>query len=151
MPREVALVACGLGALLLVLGLRMSRLGRDTLAFTRTRGSVLVSRVEEMPGPEEAGGTRFAAVIRYGFEARGRRYESDRISAGAPAGAASSDAQDARRLVARYPAGSAVDVWFDPADPGRSVLERGTATAQAAVAVVVGLGLCAVGFFALRR
>lgn len=151
MPKALALAACGVGTLLVLLGFRTSRFGRDSLRFTRARGEVLVSRVEEIPGPAENGGNRFEPVIRYRFEARGRVYESKRVSVEWPAGASAPTAEQARSLVERYPAGSAVDVWFDPADPGRSVLVRGATSAQAIVAVVVGLGLIALGIFALAR
>lgn len=151
MPEAVALAACGVGTLLIVLGVRSTRAGRETLGFTRTRGVVVDSRVEEIPGPAEHGGDRFEPVIRYRFEARGHGYESERVSLEWPAGATSPDAQEARSLVERHPAGSAVDVWFDPADPRSAVLVRGGAPAQVTVAIVVGLGLIAVGLLVLAR
>ena len=137
---------------MIVAGLRLSRLARETRSFTRTEGRVSAAYVEEIPGPSEEGGPRFRPVIRYGFEARGRTYDSDQISIDAtPAGAASPDAQEARRWVERFPAGSAVDVWFDPADPTRSILVRGVASAPVIVAVVVGIALVGFGIFALAR
>lgn len=149
MPEAVALAACGVGILLIVLGVRSSRAGRDTLGFTRTRGVVTDARLEEIPGPVEHGGARFGPVVRYRFEERGQVHESEQVSLEWPAGATSPDAQDARSMIERYPAGSAVDVWFDPADPRRSVLVRGVAPAQVTITVVVGLGLIAVGLLVL--
>ena len=151
MAKPVALAACAVGALMIFAGLRLSRLGRETRSFTRTQGRILAARVEELPGPAEHGGPQFRAVIRYGFEARGRTYESERISVDTPASASSADPQEARRWTERHPAGSVVDVWFDPADPRRSVLVRGAASAPVVAAVVVGLALVAYGLFALAR
>jgi hypothetical protein len=129
----------------------LSRTGRETLGYTRTRGRVVVSHVDEIPAPAEEGGPRFRAVIRYAYEARGRRLESDRIAVGSHAGTASSDREEARRWVERHPVGRDVDVWFDPADPSRSVLVRGVSMAQVAAAVAIGIALVGLGMFALAR
>ncbi len=150
-PRPVALVALAIGLVLALAGVRLSRLGRETRRFTRTQGRVLESRVEELPGPAEEGGPRFRPLVRYAFEARGRTWESDQVSVDAPPGASSADPEDARRTVERHPAGSAVDVWFDPADPRRSVLVRGAERAPVLVAVVAGILLAALGILLLAR
>jgi hypothetical protein len=150
-PRLVALAVCGVGTAMIVAGLYLSRLGRETRSYARTRGQVVVSHVDEVPAPAEEGGPRFRSVIRYAYEARGRRYEAERISVGSHAGSASSDPQEARRWVERYPAGRDVDVWFDPGDPRRSVLVRGVSSAQVAAAVAVGVALLGLGMFALAR
>lgn len=151
MPRPVALVALVIGLVLILAGLRLSRLGRETRRFTRTQGRILEARVEELPGPAEEGGPRYRPVVRYAFEARGRTWESDQVSVDAPPGDASPDAAEARRAVERHPAGSAVDVWFDPADPRRSVLVPGAAPGPVYLAVALGLALLAVGLLALAR
>lgn len=151
MPRPAALAACLVGLVMILAGLRLSRLGRETRSYTRTQGRILESRLEELPGPSEEGGPTFRPVVRYAFEARGRTYESEQVSVDAPPGAASPDPQEARRVVEPRPVGSVVDVWFDPADPRRSVLVRGAARAPAIGAVVVGLALLALGLFALAR
>jgi hypothetical protein len=150
-PRIVALVVCGVGVAMIVAGLYLSRIGRETRSFTRTRGRIVVSQVEEIPGPAEEGGPRFRSVLRYEYEARGRRYESDQIAVGSHAGSASSDPQEARRWVERHPAGRDVDVWFDPGDPRRSVLVRGVSRAQVVAAVAIGIALLGLGMFALAR
>jgi hypothetical protein len=150
-PRAAALFACGIGAAMIIAGLYLSTFGRKTRGFTRTPGRVLVSHVDEIPAPAEEGGPRFRSVIRYTYEARGRTYESEHVSVGSSAGAASSDPEEARRWVERYPAGSDVDVWFDPADPRRSVLVRGVSTPQVVAAVAIGLALIGLGIFALAR
>lgn len=150
-PRELAWVFVGVGAVLLVLGQHLWRAGSESRSYTRTRGRIVRAEVQETPRPSEEGGPQFTPVVRYAFEARGRTYESERVAIGAPAGPATPDADGARRLVDRYPAGAEVDVWFDPADPRRSVLVQGVPPAQIAVAVVLGVALVGAGAFALAR
>jgi hypothetical protein len=150
-PRWLAWIVCALGAFLIVAGQHMWRAGRETRSYTRTRGRVVRAEVEEVPRVSEEGGTQFRPVVRYSFEARGRTYESGRIAIGAPAGPDTSDAQEARRLVERYPAGAEVDVWFDPRDPRRSVLVPGIPASDVVVAVVLGLALVGIGMFLLAR
>jgi hypothetical protein len=132
-------------------GLYLSRAGRETRGFTRTRGRVVVSFVDELPAPAEEGGPRFRAVVRYAYEARGRSHESEQISVGSSAGTESSDPEEARRWVRRHPAQSEVDVWFDPGDPRRAVLVRGVSTAQVVAAIAIGLALVGLGMLALAR
>jgi hypothetical protein len=150
-PRWSGWLVCALGAFLVVAGHHMWRAGRDTRSYTRARGRILRAEVEEIPHISEEGGTKYRPVVRYAFEVRGRTYESERMAIGAPAAPDASDAADARRLVERYPAGAGVDVWFDPGDPRRSVLERGVPTSQIAAAVVLGVALLGIGIFALAR
>ncbi len=151
MPRWFGWLVAALGALLIVAGHHLWRGGRETRAYTRTRGRVVRAEVEELPHASEEGGTKYRPVVRYAFEARGRTYESDRVSIGAPAAPDASDPRDARRLVERFPAGAEVDVWFDPRDPRRSVLVPGVPASEVVVAVVAGLALVGVALFALAR
>ncbi len=151
MPKWFAAAVCGLGAVLVLAGQHMWRAGSATRSYTRTRGRVVRAEVEEFPRTSEEGGTRFRPIVRYAFEVRGRTYESERISIGAATGTESSEAQDARRVVERYPLGAEVDVWFDPRDPGRSVLVPGIPRAEIVVAVVAGVALVGIGMFLLAR
>lgn len=150
-PEPIGLAACAIGVVMILAALRVSRLVRESRGYTRAAGRILVSRVDEFAGASEEGGVRFRPVVRYAFEARGRTWESERISFGEPPDSLTQDERDARQSVARYPANTAVDVWFDPADPRRSVLVRGGASAPAIVAVITGLALVGVGLFALSR
>jgi hypothetical protein len=150
-PRAFAFILCGVGAMMLLGALRQSTRGRETRSWTRTGGRIVESRVEELPGPAEEGGPRFRPVVRYAYEARGRRYESEQLEVGTSAAVARSDRGEAQRQVSRHPAGRDVDVWFDPRDPREAVLVRGVPRAQIAAAAVVGLALVGVGLFALAR
>jgi hypothetical protein len=150
-PRWFAWVVCALGTILIVTGWQLSRRGRETGSYTRTRGRIVRAQVEETPRPSEEGGPQFTPAVRYAFEAHGRTYESDLVSVASGTGAGTSDADEARRVVERYPPGSEVDVWFDPRDPRRSVLVRGVARFQVVLAVAIGVVLLGIGMFALAR
>ena len=140
-----------MGAVVIVVGLRTSRLGRESRNYTRTRGRIVRAIVEQAPRTSEEGGPQFRPLVRYAFEAHGRTFESERISVGSGETIASSDEAEARRLVERYPSGSEVDVWFDPRDPHRSVLVRGVSIPQIVVTVAIGIALVGVGLFVLTR
>ena len=66
----------------------------------------------------------------------------DRIGLAAPSGSTEPGAAEA--VVARYPVGSAVTVYVDPADPANAVLDPApSASTRALVAVALGLSLSA--------
>lgn len=58
-------------------------------------------------------------AVEYEFSAAGRTWRGSRIGIGEDTGGANTEA-----TLARYPAGAAVTVYYDPADPSNCVLER---------------------------
>lgn len=151
MPRLFALFLCALGAVMVVKGLRQSSRARQTRSWTATTGRILESRVELLRAADEEGPARHAFVIRYAYEARGRPQESDQVWIGSATASMSEDPGSPRRWVERFPAGTEVQVWFDPADPRQAVLVRDVPPAQVTATVVVGAALVAIGLFALAR
>jgi hypothetical protein len=151
MPRWLAVVLCGLGAALVVFGLRQAGRGRDTRDWTRATGLVLRSQVEELDGPREQGWPRYRPAIRYRYQARGAVHESEAVLAGSGGMPASGDRGEPQRWVDRFPEGSEVEVWFDPADPTRAVLVRGVPASQVAIAIAAGIVVAGIGLFALSR
>ncbi len=151
MPRWLALALCGLGAVLLAMGVRQSARGRETRHFTRTPGRIVESRVRLLSEADEQRSRRWGFVIRYTYEARGRTLESEQVWIGSAAAAEYVDEGRAREWVERFPAGAEVTVFFDPADPRQAVLVPGVPSTQIAVLVVAGLALVGVGVFALAR
>jgi hypothetical protein len=149
--RLVPLLLCGAGAILLAVGLRQAARGRETRGWTRTAGRVLESRVEASNAPDEQQGTRYGFVIRYAYEARGGRHVSEQVWIGSAAGSVSENEAWPRRWVERFPAGSEVPVFFDPADPRQAVLVQGVPASQTRVLVGVGSVLLAAGAFWLAR
>jgi hypothetical protein len=70
-------------------------------------------------GPDPEHGSH--PVLRYRFDVEGKTYEGTLLSHSDEA----MQQADAEAVVARYPAGSEVTVYFDPSHPKRCVLEPG--------------------------
>lgn len=85
--------------------------------------------------------TRYAPHVQYGYWVNDVSYQGQRLHMG-PA-VLSSEAGDAQQEAARYPVGSQVTVYYNPADPAESTLDprvsRGTwlLWATALIALVV--------------
>jgi hypothetical protein len=91
--------------------------------------------------------------LAYEYEADGARHRGTRLHLGEPS--AYSFERGADAVLARCPVGGEVEVFFDPADPGRSVLERRAPVLVRdaillAIVTAVLAGLVA-GLFALVR
>ncbi len=151
MPTWFALALCGLGAAMVVGGLRQSARGRETWRWTRTQGRVLASEIERLDETDEHQRARFAFIIRYAYEARGREHASEQLWIGSSSASSSEDPGWARRWVERFPAGRDVPVWFDPADPRQAVLVQGIPGRQDTALLVVGGAIAAIGVVALAR
>lgn len=153
MPRWFAFVLCGFGAVLLASGLRQSSRGRETRHWTRALGRVVESRVRLLTEaePDEKDSPRWGIVIRYAYEARGQRHESEQVWIGSSTAAVYGEEGPARAWVERFPAGGVVTVWFDPANPRQAVLVPGVPRGQLAVLFLLGAALVGIGFFAFAR
>jgi hypothetical protein len=62
-------------------------------------------------------------VVIYAYQVDGQPYQSYRVRAGDDTGGISLNG-DASRTLERYPVGSNVTVYYDPADPTNAALER---------------------------
>src|SRR5205814_785169 len=67
----------------------------------------------------QSGTTDYSARVDYSYQARGNPYSTSKEWPSYWC------EDDARAVVDQYPKGRPVDVYFDPADPSRSVLNRG--------------------------
>jgi hypothetical protein len=83
------------------------------------QGTVLSSRVERIDLKDRD--DTYEAQVRYTYEVGGKAYTNDAIKFGYQA----ETKGGAESLAANYPAGKVIDVYYDPASPGRSVLETG--------------------------
>lgn len=147
-PARVILVF-SLLVLLLLAGatLLKAREARKARAWPGVQGRITVSR--RIEGPVEPVSTNAPLPpeieIEFTYEVAGTSYIGDR-----PTLAERIAGTEADRLLARYPAGTEVTVFHDPADPSVSVLERDTPDGMAGgclLAVIAGL---AVMFFLMR-
>jgi hypothetical protein len=84
-----------------------------------TNGQIVKSRVEVSGGDH----TSVSPRIEYTYEVNGVAYQSGNIKAGAPV-VIVNPSQSAYDTVDRYPVGAAVTVYYNPANPAQSALER---------------------------
>jgi len=125
----VALVCGGFGLVMLVLILISLREAAAMKRWPVARGRALSSKVEEYRADAGAGSfggprgrmTLYRPVVVYEYEVDGQRYRGDRIAQSPGMNKGVTDF--AQEVVQRYASGSAVDVHFNPARPGESVLE----------------------------
>ncbi len=82
-----------------------------------TTGTVKVSTIETRSDSE--GGTTEYPVVIYNYNVIGREYESRRVYPGPQWGGTG-----ARKVVARYPAGSQVQVFYNDQNPSEAMLEN---------------------------
>jgi hypothetical protein len=111
---------------------REQRLANAARAWPRTSGQVLRSGVREIivRSRTSTGITtyrmvrRYTAQVVYAYSVDGVSYQAERLRIGESI--VSSDTRAAERTVARYPAGSGVSVYYNPADPTDATLDPRT-------------------------
>jgi cytochrome c-type biogenesis protein CcmH/NrfF len=119
----VTMVTTPFIAILLVIIIVLVRSLRRATASTRWRatdGRVLSSGVNSHYGMHHT--MTFEPQVVYEYQSGGQLYHGERVSFGVTAGTSSPDWAD--RVVARYPPGSSVQVFYDPASPSEAVLEH---------------------------
>lgn len=63
------------------------------------------------------------AIVRYSYRVGERTYQNAKVSLGPPA-----SGREAKKVVARYPVGAQVMVFYNPQDPTEAVLEKKDST-----------------------
>jgi len=102
---------------------RLFRLRAETQTagkWNKIEGVIIVSEVEQPPSHASDDLTDATSVIRYRYRVDGRDFEGDRIRVG---GVPMTTRMLAIRQVARYPLGARVDVYVNPKNPKRALLE----------------------------
>lgn len=82
-----------------------------------TMGSVMMSTIELRSSGD--GGTSEYPVVQYSYQVGGQAYQSMKLAPGPEVGGSG-----ARNVVARYPAGAQVMVFYNPQNPSDAVLEK---------------------------
>ncbi len=95
---------------------------RESDRWPGTEGVVTSADIEHEP--RRPLGMEFFPRITFEYEVEGRRYTGRRWRRGATG---FQHQEDAKQVLARYPVGARVTVYYSPADPERSLLERGLA------------------------
>lgn len=82
-----------------------------------TMGTVIMSTIEQRHSSE--GGYTDYPVVQYSYQIAGQGYQSMKLAPGPEVGGSG-----ARKVVAKYPAGAQVMVFYNPQNPFEAVLER---------------------------
>jgi hypothetical protein len=154
----LAVIVCGaLFTYFLMKALRYRRDVRDGAQWPQVPGKILASKVDERYPL-----TRFVNMplmyypaVLYGYEAGGEKRQGNVLQAGIDdLGFVTPDL--ARARLVKYPAGAAVTVYYDPADPAAAVLETGhqrfasgLAFFRAAICLILAVGALVLAFWAM--
>lgn len=115
----VPFVTCILGVVFTALAQGDLRDYLRSGGWATANGEVISSRVIESTSDD--GGSTYRPEVTYFFFANDRRYTGNRLYFGDSISSSGGGAQD---KVDEYPPGRAIDVRYDPSDPGESVVER---------------------------
>ena len=117
----IYLVGVVIGAIVFVLGWRAWRLAQESVGWTPVDGEIVAAMDVVMRQRTETGTFHHAAerAVRYRYRFGDHDFEGERIRFKPGRVAADADA-------ARYPKGSKVRVYVNPAQPNQAVLETGS-------------------------
>lgn len=113
-------------SILFVSGLRM----REVSGWLSTTGTVLTSRLEEWES--SPGEIIDYPIVTYSYQVNGQAYEGKRIAPSVESGGSGS-----AKVIARYPVGASVQVFYNPGDPSAAVLEKKLPTLWAWIALIL--------------
>ena len=82
-----------------------------------TMGTVMASSIE-WRSSSDSGSTAYP-VVQYSYQVNGQAYQSSKLAPGPEMGGTG-----AQKVVARYPSGAQVLVFYNPQNPSEAVLER---------------------------
>lgn len=106
-----------LNAVFLTIIFFMRRKMATVSQWPSTMGSVIMSKIEQRSSSE--GGYTDYPVVQYSYQAGEQMYQSYKLAPGPEVGGTG-----AGKVVARYPAGAQVMVFYNPQNPSEAVLER---------------------------
>mgnify|MGYP001039386955 CR=1 FL=1 len=129
--------------LLVVFGRNVIR-GRASQNWPTVPGTVLYTGMETYESTDDDGSitTTYGATIQYNYAVAGQSLEGNRRTF---TDVRTSSRRRAEQILAKYPQGSAISVYYDPENPTESVLETGVSwsayalLALAAIMIVAGV------------
>lgn len=119
----VLVVLCGVGGGLVWWVAQRRGFARDVQGFASVQGRVVEWEIVETRTGRRARSIRHIPRIRYAFEVSGQGFESEVISPAPPRFVERSEAE-AWAAASGLAAGAGIEVFYDAADPRRSVLMR---------------------------
>jgi hypothetical protein len=108
------------GAIVLMWGIASSRSALLSVRWPSVPGNVTVSTISSSHSSK--GGTTYGADIHYTYAVSAQNYVGTKVTFG---DISTSNSADASKILARYPVGKAVNVFYNPNDPAEAVLETG--------------------------
>jgi|AMWB02.1.fsa_nt_gi hypothetical protein len=130
------------GALIILFGLLQARKASTAKArWAEAHGQILESHLQSQRSRSSSGisSTTYSPEVTYEYEVDGQTYTGNRLGFGS----GSFSEKKAKAKIAPYPAGAAVTVHYDPAEPSNAVLE--TVATNKGGALVLGGALIALG------
>ena len=127
-----SLLMLALAVLFIGLGLRQRRRVGASQRWPSAPGTIVSSKLVE--GSSSDGGRTVGAEVVYSYTVGGQEFRSDQRDIG---GGGSGSLAGENAIIARYPVGSNVTVFYNPANPKDAVLERTSGIAG------LMFGLCA--------
>ena len=123
-PQRAPIVAAltGFGLLVCYFGVVFTRMVRQAQRWPTTPGRITAAGVDayRVWSRRNRLRTHFKPAVQYSYQVNGREYSGDRVNIGVVVSGTMPGL--ARRLAAKYPVGSEVNVYYNPASPGDSVL-----------------------------
>jgi hypothetical protein len=139
----VGWLGLGIAALAAYGAVRTSMLAGRSARWPSVTGTIVSSQLEEYQDSDfmrratpEASTAMYGADIRYRYQVGPTRYEGGSVGWGGGVDSNHSDASEA--IVARYPVGRRIKVFYDPKDPAMAVLEPANRDGLTVLAIVAG-------------
>ena len=128
------------GSFFLYIGAVDMILARESVDWPYVTGRITESKVHRW-GSDRDKKKSYSPIIRYSYEVNGVSYKNNIISYELGTGGGR---HHAHKIVAKYPKGSGVKVYYRPKDPSKSLLETGTESGSwlgilmGTVAIIIG-------------
>jgi len=138
---EMPVALFGFGLLMLMFFFGARRAAKAAASWPAVPGKIVKSEVEEYQERDDDDGrttwrTAYRPAVEYAYAVNGREHHGNQINY---AMSVSAGRGYAEKVAARYPVGSAVDVHYDPKNPGTSALR--TAGGAGATWIIFGAAL----------
>ncbi len=144
MKRMWAFVFIASGLAALIYGINLVRDARACGTWPQAEGRVVSAEVVKVGREKDK--TTYAPDVSYTFSVAGREFRGSRVTL-VPRNSISR--QSMQSMIASYPVGGAVRVFYDPRDPANCVLSTATNGTEWAYAISGAL-LLGVGIFSLK-
>ena len=109
------------GLALFLVGLRQVRKSRDARDWPRSAGTIISAAIRSTQSADPESASLYLA-LEYRFQVAGQNFMGQKIC---PVEQLYTSTKQAQAALATYPAGSQVEVFYDPQNPSNCILKRG--------------------------